>query len=40
MFINSKETKELTTQFEVVKGLFTLRLVYGNTKTEFGVPLD
>lgn len=40
MQILSKETKELLTHFEMIKGLLVVRLFYGNTKTEFGVTVD
>jgi hypothetical protein len=40
MFIGVKEIKEVQTSFEFYKECLVLRLVYGNTRTDFGLPLD
>jgi hypothetical protein len=40
MFISLKEIKELQTQFELYKDLLVIKLVYNNTKTDFGLQMD
>ena len=40
MLILRKEVRELWTHFDFIKGLLVVRLIYGGTKTEFGVPLE
>jgi hypothetical protein len=40
MVIGCKEVREVQCQFEYYKEQLVLKLVYGNTRTDFGVPLD
>lgn len=40
MFISLKEIKEVQTQFEIYKELLVIKLIYNNTKTDFGLQMD